>query len=716
MANLTIDDAIAAFVACEPGDEAARRRLRERLWALVADKRFAPPVRMALADAIAVLDDPSEFKGAKESDGLEKVRNHLEIAVDHAECGDRAMSEPEPDPAPRAAAPSIPVVPAPVHAGSGAAHPAEPATFTIEDDCDRSLIEDFAAEAREGLETAETALLRLETAPDDVEAINDVFRAFHTIKGTSSFLGLSAIAGFAHHAEDMLDRVRGADLAFAGQVPELALRAVDVLKSLVQAIPAALAGGAPSLPEDYYSLQTALSAPETHGGEVVVAPRSAPAAVSAPDASAASSAAATRTATPVATVAAAAPVTDPMVKVRTDKLDRLVEMVGELVIANTILLQDGIVRDASHHHLAQKVREADKIVRELQDLSLGLRMVPLKGAITKLTRVVRDLANRSGKQITFEVHGEETEVDRTLVDLLADPLLHMVRNAVDHGIETPSERLKAGKPAMGTVRLEASQAGDRVLVKLRDDGRGLQREKIVAKAVEKGIISSGDGMTDSEVFELIFAPGFSTAEAVTEVSGRGVGMDVVRRNLMAMRGRTLIESKPGQGSTFTIELPLTLAITDGMIVRVGAERYIVPTAQIRRCFRPEPSAVSTVQGKGEMVQHGGEVLPMLRLHRALRVVGAQEVVVEGILMVVGDGNNRVAILVDELLGQQQVVAKPLGEAIGRVRGLTGGAILGDGRVGLILDVDELVSASRQAPGDASIAAGLGASLAAAQAA
>ncbi|MBP7550728.1 MAG: chemotaxis protein CheA, partial [Gemmatimonadaceae bacterium] len=380
-----------------------------------------------------------------------------------------------------------------------------------------------------------------------------------------------------------------------------------------------------------------------------------------------------------------------------------VEMVGELVIANTILLQDGIVRDASHHDLAQKVRHADKIVRELQDLSLGLRMVPLKGAITKLARVVRDLANRSGKQIVFEVTGEETEVDRTLVDLLADPLLHMVRNAVDHGIEAPSERLKHGKSAMGVVRLEASQAGDRVLVKLRDDGRGLQREKIVAKAVEKGLIASGDGMSDSEVFDLIFAPGFSTAEAVTEVSGRGVGMDVVRRNLMAMRGRTLIESSPGKGSVFTIELPLTLAITDGMIVRVGAERFIVPTAQIRRCFRPEPSAVSTVQGKGEMVQHGGEVLPLLRLHRALRVLGAQERVVEGILMVVGDGNNRVAIMVDELLGQQQVVAKPLGEAIGRVRGLTGGAILGDGRVGLILDVDELVVASRQAVVDPAFA-------------
>ena len=684
MSQLTIDDAIAAFVACEPGDEAARRRLRERCWVLVSNKQLDAQARTALADAVAVLDEPARFKGELEAAAMEEVRRHLEIAVDRVECGASAMSEPEPTAAP---------VAAPV----AAAAPAEaPATLTIPADADRALIEDFLAEAREYLETAEAALLQLESNPGDAEAINDVFRAFHTIKGTSSFLGLEAVAGFAHHAEDMLDRVRGAELAFAGVVPDLALRAVDVLKVLIAAVPAALAGGAPALPAEYAALGLALSNPEQHGAAAAAVRPEVAAIEEAPSVPIIG-----RTAehvvpgAPSAGAAAhAAPTADPLVKVRTDKLDRLVEMVGELVIAEAILMQDAVVRDAANHGLAQKVRHADKIVRELQDLSLGLRMVPLKGAITKLQRVVRDLAARSGKQIAFEVSGEETEVDRTLVDLLADPLLHMVRNAVDHGIEPPSERLKAGKPAMGTVRLEAMQAGDRVLVKLHDDGRGLQREKILRKAIEKGIIQSGDTMSDAEVFELIWAPGFSTAEAVTEVSGRGVGMDVVRRNLTAMRGRTVIASTPGQGSTFTIELPLTLAITDGMLVRVGAERFIVPTARIQRCFRPEPSAVHTVQGRGEMVHTGGEVLPLFRLHRALRVVGAQEASTEGILMVVGDGDRRVAILVDELLGQQQVVAKPLGEAVGRVRGLTGGAILGDGRVGLILDVDELVEAHR----------------------
>jgi len=668
MSTLTIDDAIAAFVACEPGDEAARRVLRARCWNLMADREVDSKARTALADAVAVLDDESNFRGSLEAVGLETVRQHLEIAVDRIESGDLTTS----------VAPVSPPTP-----------DVAPATFTIDDDADRSLIEDFTAEAREYLESAEAALLRLETSPDDAEAVNDVFRAFHTIKGTSSFLGLAAIAGFAHHAEDMLDRVRANELAFDGIVPELALRAVDVLKSLVQAIPAALAGEAPALPSDYAELSGALSQPELQ--QIV------------PAAPGAASKVAAQVAGQVG-LPEGTPARDPLVKVRTDKLDALVEMVGELVIANAILFQDRVVRDAANHDLMQKVRHADKIVRELQEVSLGLRMVPLKGAITKLTRVVRDLAARSGKQVEFEVSGEDTEVDRTLVNLLADPLMHMVRNAVDHGIESPAERLKAGKPATGTVRLEASQAGDRVLVKLIDDGRGLQRDKIVAKAVERGIIASGDGMSDSDVFELIFAPGFSTAETVTEVSGRGVGMDVVRRNLQAMRGRALITSKAGHGSVFTIELPLTLAITDGMLVSVGAERFIIPTARIHRCFRPEPGAINTVQGKGEMVQHAGEVLPLLRLHRALRIVGARERIVEGILMVVGEGNTRVAILVDELLGQQQVVAKPLGEAIGRVRGLTGGAILGDGRVGLILDVDELVVVHREA-GDVASAAG-----------
>jgi two-component system chemotaxis sensor kinase CheA len=365
-----------------------------------------------------------------------------------------------------------------------------------------------------------------------------------------------------------------------------------------------------------------------------------------------------------------------------------------------MISQDPALRRTDQVDLARKVGHAEKIVRELQDLSMGMRMVPLKGPMQKVARLVRDLAQRSGKLVDFVTEGEDTEIDRNLVDLLTDPLVHMVRNALDHGLEPPEERERIGKPRAGTVRVAAYHAGGNVVVELHDDGRGLSRERIVAKAVAVGLIASADGMSDADVYALIFAPGFSTAEKVTDLSGRGVGMDVVRRNIESARGRVEITSRPGQGTTFTLRLPLTLAITDGMLIRVGAERYIVPTSQITLSFRPEHDAVSTYQGRAEMVLHRGQLLPVVRLHRLFGVAGAREDPAQALLMIVGDGAHQVALLVDELLSQQQVVAKSLGDGIGRVRGLAGGAILGDGRVGLILDVPELVAIARHGEGDA----------------
>jgi two-component system, chemotaxis family, sensor kinase CheA len=281
-----------------------------------------------------------------------------------------------------------------------------------------------------------------------------------------------------------------------------------------------------------------------------------------------------------------------------------------------------------------------------------------------------------------------------MVDFLGDPLMHMVRNAVDHGLESPSDRRATGKPETGVVRLAAYHSGGNVVVELTDDGRGLDRDRIVRKAVEKGLIASGDELSDTAVWELIFAPGFSTADEVSSVSGRGVGMDVVKRNIEAVRGRVDITSAPGEGTRFTVRLPLTLAITDGLLVRVGTERYIVPALHIHVSFRPEPSSISTVIGRGEMVMLRDEVLPIVRLHRLFGVPRAIEDVSQALLMVVGDGAQRAALLVDELLGKQQVVAKSLGAGIGKLPGISGGAILGDGRVGLILDVNEVLAIAR----------------------
>lgn len=586
------------------------------------------------------------------------------------------------------------------------------------EDCDRDLLPDFITESLECVVNSENALLQLEQNPTDEEAVNTVFRAFHTVKGTSAFLGLGRIAAFAHEAESLLSRVRDKEINYGQGCADLSLRSVDMLRELLHVVEHALAGnGAMPLPDGYQELLDALmqfdpirdgngmpgasmkaSVPATTGGNVPATMTSgvpSTIASSVPTTgpvSNLSSAAATTT----VTVAAARKLVeqtnaDATIRVRTDRLDRLIDMVGELVIAQSMIAGDDMLAGGKQHELQRKVTHAGKIVRDLQELSMSMRMVPLRPTFQKLARVVRDTALKAGKTVQFTTDGDDVEIDRNMVDRLGDPLVHMVRNAVDHGVEPPHERMAEGKEPTGQVRLRAYHASGNVVVELIDDGRGLHREKIVRKAIEKGLIDSDKGMTDSEVFNLIFAPGFSTAEKVTDISGRGVGMDVVRRNLEAIRGRIEITSVPGSGTTFAIRLPLTLAVTDGMLVRVGAERFIIPLTHIHMSFRPEPSMLSTVGNRGEMVLLRGELMPVVRLHRLFNVPDAIESPLDGLLMIVGEGNRRTALLVDDLLGQQQVVAKSLGDLLGKVEGISGGAILGDGRVGLILDVNETVS-------------------------
>ena len=511
-----------------------------------------------------------------------------------------------------------------------------------------------------------------------------VFRAFHTIKGTSAFLGVEQAAELCHHAESLLSKVRDGALAFDTRVADLSLESVDVLGGVLEDVAVALDGGEPagaaSMPRLVTRLQAATTgAPEP---EVPVAPT--------PEAAAPSG----KTGGSGRGRDAGMPDRETSVRVRTDRLDRLVDMVGELVIAHSMTAQDDVVQDDSHHDLAKKVAHAGKIVRELQDLSMALRMVPLKSTFAKLQRLVRDLARKSGKQVRLEMEGEETEIDRTMVDILGDPLVHMIRNAMDHGIESVADREAAGKSPAGTLWLRSYHAGGNVVVELEDDGRGMNRDRIVTKAVERGLIRSGEGMTDSEVWKLVFEAGFSTADAVTDVSGRGVGMDVVRRNIETLRGRIEVDSTAGAGTRVTLRLPLTLAITEGMLMRVGSERYILPTLSIERNIRPTPEMLSTVAGRGEMLLLREELLPIVRLHDLFGVPGAEQEIEEGLLVVVGVAERRCALLVDELLGQHQVVVKSLGDGLGKVKGVTGGAVLGDGTVGLILDAGELVSMAR----------------------
>jgi two-component system chemotaxis sensor kinase CheA len=308
-----------------------------------------------------------------------------------------------------------------------------------------------------------------------------------------------------------------------------------------------------------------------------------------------------------------------------------------------------------------------------------------------MARLVRDLSRRSGKQVQLNLSGETTEMDRSMVEQIADPLVHMIRNACDHGLEDAEGRAAAGKPAVGQIRLSAYHEGGSVVIEIADDGRGLNRERILKKAIEKGLISTADGMTEAEINGLIFAPGFSTAAKVTEISGRGVGMDVVKRNIDAMRGRVLISSSPGAGTKFKLVLPLTLAIIDGMLVACGAERYIIPTLSIIESIQPDRKMLVSLAQSNEMINLRGEILPLLRLDKLFRLEGAKSDPTEALVVVVEGMGRRIGLLVDEVVTQQQVVIKNLGEGLGSTRFLSGAAILSDGHVGHILNVEEIAT-------------------------
>lgn len=541
---------------------------------------------------------------------------------------------------------------------------------------DAALLADFVAESRDLIEKAESALLDLEVEPDDVEAINVVFRAFHTVKGTGAFVGLAHLSELAHHAESLFSRMRDREIRCCGSYATLALQAVDMVKSLIGAV--AAAGSEEPLADGFHELLERLQ--QAADGPVIQTD-SEPGPVEEP-------------LKPADAQPRGAQAAESSVRVRTDRLDRLVEAVSELVIGHSMLAQDPTVLTDGQHELLRKVTQNGKILRELQDISMAMRMVPLKGTFQKMARLVRDLAHRTGKSVRLVTCGEETEIDRNMVDVLSEPLVHMIRNAIDHGIELPAGRTASGKPAAGTITLSASHSGGHVVVELRDDGRGLDRDRILQKALARGLVESERGLADVDIYGLIFEPGFSTVDRVTDVSGRGVGMDVVRQAIESLRGRIDIGSTKGDGCVFTLRLPLTLAITDGMLVSVGGERYILPTSSIVLSFRPERAALSTVTGRGEMVMLRGELMPLYRLHQILDVRGAVRDPIEGLLIVLTSGARRYSLLVDQLLGQQQVVAKSIGDLSRNLSAISGAAILGDGRVGLILDPDGVAQAAR----------------------
>lgn len=373
------------------------------------------------------------------------------------------------------------------------------------------------------------------------------------------------------------------------------------------------------------------------------------------------------------------------------RVDRLVNMVGELVIAQAMLAQQFTEsRDNDDPAALQGFEHLAGLTRELQECVMAIRMQPVKSVFSRMPRLVRDVGHKTGKDVRLEMAGEQTEVDKTVIEELADPLTHMIRNAVDHGIEDAETRLAVGKPAEGVIRLSAQHAGSNILIHVEDDGAGLDRDRLLAKAIEKGIVPASAKLSGEEIDELIFAPGFSTAAAVTDVSGRGVGMDVVRRNVLALGGRVQVTSTPGKGTRFTLVIPLTLAVLDGMVVAVGWEKYILPLTSIVESFRPGRGQIRTIPGGGEVVSIRGEFVRLIHLARVFGVVEATFDPCQGLVVLIELANgSKLGVVVDELIGQQQVVIKSLQDNYDPVPGISGATILGNGRVALIVDIEEL---------------------------
>ena len=381
-------------------------------------------------------------------------------------------------------------------------------------------------------------------------------------------------------------------------------------------------------------------------------------------------------------------------RVSIEKVDQLINLVGELVITQAMLAQTSAKVDpALYQQMAAGLADLDRNTRDLQESVMSIRMIPMSMVFSRFPRMLRDLAGKLGKKVEFVTKGESTELDKGMVEKITDPLTHLVRNSCDHGIELPAERLAKGKPEQGMITLSASHQGGSIVIEVRDDGKGLSRDKLMAKARERGI-DAPDSMTDSEVFALIFAPGFSTADVVTDVSGRGVGMDVVKKNITALGGTVDIDSAEGYGMSVKVRLPLTMAIMDGMSVGVGDEVYILPLSSVVESFQVQPGVIKTIGGSGRVVEVRGDFMPVLELEQIFNVPRFSYDNASGIMVVAEAEGGRVALLVDELLGQQQVVVKNLEANYRKVNDVSGATIMGDGRVALILDVGSLVRRSR----------------------
>jgi two-component system chemotaxis sensor kinase CheA len=579
---------------------------------------------------------------------------------------------------------------------------------------DDSLVQDFLVESEELLQRMDQDMVTLEATPNDDDLLNRIFRALHTIKGTSGFLGYEPVVRLSHRAEDVLNKLRKREITLNRRMIDALLSTRDFLgrmladirqkqlgqhpiEPLVAELEAIQKPAAPPLLGDLLVAAQAVkqevieevlaqqaAAPEhTKLGNLLVEQGMATAAD-------VGNALVRQKEIAEATSAAAAAQT---MRVDVRKLDKLINLVGELVVERNRLVQ--LSRDVSNGKISGQTLDSafslstarlSFLTEELQGAGLRTRMVPIEAVFRKFPRLVRDVANSVQKEVDLIVKGEDTEIDKTMVELVGDPLVHIVRNSLDHGLEKPDERVAAGKPNKGTIRLEAEQEGDQIVISVTDDGAGIDPDRIAKKAIEKGLTTPERvrSLSKKEILDFIFLPGFSTAEKVNDLSGRGVGMDVVRTNLKKMNGTVDIESQVGKGTTIRLRLPLTLAILPVLLVEVGHEVYGLPLRSVIETAHIEQNEVHRVEGQ-EVLQLRGKTLPLLRLGKMFSSAVGNGDCPNNKVVVLGIGEKRVAILVDHLVGQESTVLKPLGSYLHNCSSLAGATIGGDGRVRLVLD-------------------------------
>ena len=545
---------------------------------------------------------------------------------------------------------------------------------TVIASADVPLILEFITEAAEHVASAESALLALEKHPNRMDMLDRMFRAFHTIKGVAGFLNLDSIGALAHSTENLLAAARKGAVTLHGKKIHLLFSAVDAARGMLTTLKTAAQSdnrqcafdSIQELLADLHSAATDHTPDNTQDRHITTCPQD-------------------NTAARILTEF------DENIKVKIDLLDSLVNAVGELAIA-----QLGIIEEIDPtHHANQKLlthtTRQNKLIDELQDISMAMRMVPLEGIFLKLTRLARDLSCKTGKQIQFSAAGGHTEIDRRVAEKIIDPLVHMVRNCIDHGIESPQHRQLAGKSATAAIEIRAFGKSGKICIEIEDDGCGLDKDTILRKAVEKGLVAPDAALSDSEIYKLIFTAGLSTAQVVTDVSGRGVGMDIVKKNIDALHGKIDIATQHGTGTVFTIELPLTLATLRGQIVRIGTHRYILPIDSVAYSLRPTETQYSTILHKNGMIRINEEIMPIVPIQELFNIALETPHSTPALLVVIEDGEKKCAVPVDELLDQQNVVVKNPGHELSAMPGIYGGAILGDGNVTLILDIPGLLS-------------------------